>query len=153
MKISFLTSLIIMLFMVSCHQQDENETIVELKVPMDSPTNQVLPIPSKDTLHVLNTNGDTLVLDLQMDSIGQHHNIPIKIQSGKNLFGELSSKDSMANIRFTQIEMPDLKFDGPFGRNLKYKIKDTGEYHLIIGQNLMAGDPWKGDFTLKTWVK
>jgi small nuclear ribonucleoprotein (snRNP)-like protein len=153
MKISFTAGFVLLMLLAGCQQQNDNEIVKELKVPMHSPTDNQTQRPSKNTTHILNTDGDTLFVNLKMDSIGQHHNISIKVQSGKTIFGELSSKDSMANIRFTQIQLPDLKFDGPFGRNVRYNIKDTGEYHLIIGQNLMAGDPWKGDFILKAWVK
>ena len=61
--------------------------------------------------------------------------------------------DKAANIRFTQIAKPDQTFDGPFGRELSYSVKKPGRYALIIGQNLMAGDPWDGKFRLKVWVK
>ena len=61
--------------------------------------------------------------------------------------------DKAANIRFTQIAKPDQTFDWPFGRELSYSVKKPGRYALIIGQNLMAGDPWDGKFRLKVWVK
>ena len=141
-----------MLLIVSCHQQPK-----EINPEPNQPINNNLLKPSfaqpGDTTYALSVNGDTLILSLKIDSIGQHQNIPISVQSGKNIFAEVSSKDTLANIRFTQIQMPDLKFDGPFDRSLQYKIKDTGKYHLIIGENQMAGNPWKGEFILKAWVK
>ena len=88
-----------------------------------------------------------------MDSADRYLIIPVKISSGKELFARLSSKDKKANIRISQIEFPDNTFDGPFGRNLNYIIKLPGNYKIIIGQNMMAGDPWNGDFVLKIWVE
>ena len=88
-----------------------------------------------------------------MDSADRHLIIPVKISSGKELFARLSSKDKKANICISQIEFPDSTFDGPFGRNLNYIIKLPGNYKIIIGQNMMAGDLWNGDFVLKIWVE
>lgn len=153
MKFSIFTGLFSMVLIVSCTQQNNKESF--------NVKNHLLPVPgiaknkmtSKDTVYSLKTNGDTLVLDLQMDTIGQHHYIAIDIQRGKDLYGQLSSENRMANIRFTQIQMPDSTLDGPFGSDLQYKIKYDGIYRLNIGENQMAGDPWKGKFTLKAWVK
>ena len=88
-----------------------------------------------------------------MDSANQHVVVAINISSGKELFASLSSKDKNANIRISQIGFPDRAFDGPFGRTLDYKIKDTGIYKIIMGEDMMAGDRWSGKFILKTWVK
>lgn len=153
MKIANLIVFISTLFIVSCHQQDNQGKIYPLTQVIDSPTSIHITTPTKETKRILSVNGDTLILALKMDSLGKHQNIPLFIQSGKIIMGELLSKDPSANLRFTQIQLPDRKLDGPFGRNLHYDIKDTGEYHLIIGGNQMAGDPWKGDFILKAWVK
>lgn len=96
---------------------------------------------------------DTLAINLKMDSANQHITVPINITAGDTLFAFLSSKDKKANIRISQIGFPDSTFDGPFGNSLHYKIKDTGNYKIFIGEDMMAGDRWNGEFTLKTWVK
>lgn len=61
----------------------------------------------------------------------------------------LSSKDSIANIRFSQIIMPDSTADGPFGREIEYELTQKGTYKLLIHENMMAGDPWSGVFMVK----
>ena len=96
---------------------------------------------------------DTLLVNLKMDSFNKHLSVPVYVSSGRELFASLSSEDSKANIRISQIGFPDSTFDGPFGRNLKYPVKSAGYYEIIIGENMMAGDPWKGDFSVKIWVK
>lgn len=101
----------------------------------------------------LSVLSDTLVLKLAMDSANQHITVPLKIASGKELFASLSSEDKNANIRISQVGLPDSTFDGPFGRVLHYKMKTPGNYQLIIGENMMAGDRWKGDFVLRVWVR
>lgn len=101
----------------------------------------------------LSPGKDTLQLNLEMMNAGEHVTIPVNVLSGDSIFGQLRSNDQSANLRFTQIALPNQTFDGPFDRDLSYSIKKPGRYALIIGQNLMAGDPWSGKFTLKVWVK
>jgi hypothetical protein len=105
-----------------------------------------------DTLQKSLSPGDTLFFKLTMDT-GNHVTVPIKISAGKELFASLSSEDKKANIRVSQIEFPDSTFDGPFGRELQREINRHGNYKLIIGEDMMAGDRWKGNFLLKVWVK
>lgn len=107
----------------------------------------------KDSLKPsLSPGADKLVFNLTIDS-ASHSEVSFNITSGKNLFASLTSADKNANIRVNQIEFPDSTFDGPFGRELKYPLKNTGTYKIIIGENMMAGDRWNGSFTLKVWVK
>lgn len=53
------------------------------------------------------------------------------------------------NVRITQIVMPGNKTDGPFGLDIKYKLPRKGNYQLIVGHNMMAGDPEVCDFLLE----
>lgn len=77
----------------------------------------------------------------------------IPIRQGKQLTASLKTEDSLANIRINQIFTPDGKADGPFGRELKLVIKQQGTYKLIIAENLMQGDEWKGKFDLTVKVQ
>ena len=52
------------------------------------------------------------------------------------------------NVRINQIRQPGGAFDGPFGDSLSYTFKRNGDLQFIIGENLMAGDPYTGDFNL-----
>lgn len=52
------------------------------------------------------------------------------------------------NIRFNQIKSPDGKLDGPFSREVSYKLSGKGEVWLIIGKNLMAEGENKGIFSV-----
>jgi len=66
----------------------------------------------------------------------------------KTLYARLSSQDSLANIRFSQIFMPDGTMDGPFGRDMQYTLPSDGLYRISVHENMMAGDPWGGIFTV-----
>ncbi len=56
------------------------------------------------------------------------------------------------NLRISTITLPDGTTDGPFGQRLDYDIPSPGTVRLRIGESLMQGDPWGGDFTLKIQV-
>ena len=146
---------IIILFSgMSCHQADQKivttDSLVNIKP--DSIKNEMY--QANDTLtQSLSPGSDTLVFHLRMDTINQHLEIPLKVSSGKELNASLFSNDKKANIRISQIEFPDSTFDGPFGKDLRYKIKTPGNYKIIIGEDMMAGDRWTGDFVLKVSVK
>ncbi|EGK01012.1 hypothetical protein [Dysgonomonas gadei] len=62
----------------------------------------------------------------------------------KKITAQLYSTDSLANIRFSQITLPNGSMDGPFDRNLSYSIPSDGICKLSIHENMMAGDPWGG---------
>ncbi|USN57435.1 MAG: hypothetical protein H6766_03185 [Candidatus Peribacteria bacterium] len=49
-----------------------------------------------------------------------------------------------ANLRLSQIIMPDGSMDGPFGLDTTYDLTQNGGYQLILSENMMAGDPWSG---------
>lgn len=111
-------------------------------------------ITKRDSLsRVLSVHTDTLTLKLKMDSANEQVTVPVTISSGKELFASLSSADKKANIRISQVQLPDSTFDGPFGKDLHYLVKSPGNYKIIIGEDMMAGDKWSGDFVLKVFVK
>lgn len=139
---------------LSCNQNGNQKTLDQ---PLASIKNDSLKIERHSTIdsdkNILSPAKDTLVFKLKMDSANQHVTVPISITAGDSLFAILHSQDKKANIRISQIGFPDSTFDGPFGRELNYKIKNTGNYKIIIGEDMMAGDRWNGEFTLSTWVK
>ena len=68
--------------------------------------------------------------------------------AGTKLHGVLTSDDAQANVRFSQIIMPDGSADGPWAREIEYALTQSGTYKLIVTGNMMAGDPWAGTFTI-----
>jgi hypothetical protein len=61
---------------------------------------------------------------------------------------KINTKQKDFNIRFNQIKLPNGDYDGPFGRELSYDVKDKGEVWLIIGKSNMASGNTKGSFTV-----
>jgi hypothetical protein len=109
---------------------------------------------------VVASESGTIVLDLTGEA-GSELKFKVRKESGQtmtfrfhngefdHLHATLSSDDEAANVRFTQIIMPDGEADGPFGMEIDYELVKEGEYRLLVNENMMAGDPWEGEFTLE----
>ncbi|MGI8634944.1 MAG: hypothetical protein ACR2KZ_06040 [Segetibacter sp.] len=79
--------------------------------------------------------------------------VNVPVTKGDKLMVRLIPEGSVANIRINQLFMPDGKADGPFGRRMDMKIRQHGDYKIIVGENLMQGEEWKGNFTLTVKVE
>ena len=53
------------------------------------------------------------------------------------------------NIRFNQIKLANGDYDGPFGREISYDIKQKGEIWLIVSKSNMASGETKGKFEIE----
>lgn len=143
-------SLLLLIFLLSCANQpaEKEEKALQGDSVIDDTAVLTEPV-SAEPLHA----GDTLTRALRLTNGEDRVDVSFIVDRGDSLFARLSSADQNANIRITQIEMPDSTFDGPFGRDLKYRLKQHGKYKLIMGPNMMAGDPWSGDFSVAIWAK
>ena len=95
-------------------------------------------------------NGDMLPLKISDEFTQEQQQMIIKIKNfkGTKIEGKVTSTNPQLNIRFNQIRMANGEFDGPFGEDLNYDIKEKGEIWLIIGKNLMASGENTGKFTV-----
>lgn len=93
-------------------------------------------------------NGDMLPINFEDELTADHGQMIIKIKNfkGDKISGTVTSLKPGLNIRFNQIRMADGEYDGPFGAQINYDIKDKGEIWLIIGKNLMATTETTGKF-------
>jgi hypothetical protein len=71
------------------------------------------------------------------------------IKKPENIIARIIPDKAGCNVRFNQIVMPGNKTDGPFGLELNYKLPRKGSYKLIVGHNMMAGDPEVCDFRIE----
>jgi hypothetical protein len=62
---------------------------------------------------------------------------------------KISTRDSVANLRISQIIDSKGNSDGPFGREIDYKILEKGIHQIIVSESQMAGEPWGGKFTFE----
>lgn len=145
---------LIFIALISCHQGEKNKLIENSFADIKNDTQKSgINISNDTSQNSLSNLSDTLVLNLKIDSINDHLTVPINITAGKVLNASLSAADSNANIRINQVELPDSTFDGPFGKEIHYKMTTPGNYKIIIAENMMAADQWRGDFILRIWVR
>lgn len=89
----------------------------------------------------------------KMKGINHLVTVYIPVKQGKQLTAAIVPEDSVANVRINQIFTPDGRADGPFGRELKRRLRQQGTYKLIIAEDMMQGDEWKGNFKLTIRVE
>lgn len=155
--------LIILFFaLVSCRGTPTNTTNADTNVTTNSfDTTEIDSVsnieandqPNDSTINIRFPKGGTsITVTGKMKGINHPITVYIPVKQGKQLTATLIPEDSTANIRFNQIFTPDGKADGPFGRELKRELHQQGTYKLIIGENLMRGEEWKGKFSLTVSV-
>ena len=146
--------IVIFCFLISCTDQNKavKGKMTEDTIAIDSTKKESIKFRNILAEKSLFTGSDTLFFNLKMDSSNQNISVPIHVYTGKKIGAAVYSSDEKANIRISQIGYPDSTFDGPFGRGVIFNLKDTGEYKIIIAENMMAGDKWFGDFNLKVWI-
>lgn len=106
-------------------------------------------LPSDSGYIKLGTITDGEIFFQTRKELNQTIYIEFRSEGYKKVSADLSSPDSLANIRFSQIFLPDGTMDGPFGRHLDYQLPADGIYKLSVHENMMAGDPWGGDFRIR----
>ena len=111
------------------------EPKVEFVAPSDSGIIQLKLVDGEAHIRTRKSPDQTIYIEFQSEG-------------DETLTAHLSSSDAIANIRFTQVIMPDGTMDGPFGRDMEYKLPTKGLYKISIHENMMAGDPWGGESTI-----
>lgn len=95
-------------------------------------------------------NGEMLPIEIEDEFTENDQQMIIKIKNftGKNIDGKIDPTNPKMNIRFNQIKLPMGDYDGPFGRDIHYDIKEKGEIWLIIAKSNMASGDVTGKFTV-----
>lgn len=97
-----------------------------------------------DSVIVLEAKGDSDTLHADIRKDYQQIHIQVPVTGTRNLMVQLTPEGPDRNVRISQIEMPDGKTDGPFGRTMQYKTLKKGVYTLIIARSNMADGIVKG---------
>jgi len=99
---------------------------------------------------VRTVDGEHLPITLGEEFTKDNQELVLKITDFTNpeIKAKISTKEKDFNIRFNQIKLANGDYDGPFGRDLTYTLKDKGEVWLIIGKSNMASGNTKGSFTV-----
>lgn len=131
------------LLLCACNNSPRQAATVSTSEDATSPTNTVLHPAEADTITLNIQNGKATARIYKVAD--QHINIKFNAGDFTRMTGTVTSPDSTANIRFSQILMPDGQMDGPFGRDISYNLDKRGNYVLFLHENQMAGDPWAGE--------
>lgn len=105
----------------------------------------------RDTI-ILLKDGEAFVKGhISADKSQRTYTLPV--WKGQTITAILSPAKKGGNVRISQVQKPGGSFDGPFGDSLHYTLKSHGDLRIIIGENLMAGKPYTGDFILHVTVR
>lgn len=87
-----------------------------------------------------------MTMDGNITGFGDLISYEFEALKGQTLNASVKPKNGKGNVRINQIRFPDGKADGPFGDTMTYKLTESGNWKLIIGEDMMAGEPWKGAY-------
>lgn len=111
--------------------------------------NDLTEVKNGEIIKVVDGEKLPLLIDEKFTDKNQKLILKIRNYQKPDLKASVLPKNNNMNIRFNQIKTPDGKYDGPFGREISYKIPKSGEVWLIIGKNLMADGEIEGDFSVR----
>lgn len=101
------------------------------------------------TAHIsLDKKDPAKIISGKLKGNGESIKIYIDVKAGESLHMFIEPEEQNANIRLNQIIYPGGRSEGPFSRDQKFVLKNTGQYQLIIGNNLMAEGKTKIAFNL-----
>ena len=138
---------VILAIMFACCSKNWKEKPDPNSTVFDTQRSEILIPSSTDLIKIDLTDGEGSATIQKNEN--QTVYIEFSSKGSKKLSAHLSSPDSLANIRFSQIFMPDGKMDGPWGRDMEYVLPVDGTYKISVHENMMAGDPWAGVFKVE----
>lgn len=98
--------------------------------------------------------GSTQVtLNGNIKGFGQNIPYVFEVSKGQKLTASVKPKTGEGNIRIGQIIDPSGKADGPFGEQMTYSLNESGDWKIILSENMMSGDPWAGEYLLTVEIK
>lgn len=98
--------------------------------------------------------GSTQVtLNGSIKGFGQNIPYVFEVSKGQKLNATVKPKTGEGNIRIAQIIDPSGKADGPFGDQMTYNLNESGDWKLVLSENMMSGEPWAGEYLLTIEIK
>ena len=96
-------------------------------------------------------NADMIPLTITDEFTPKVQKLVLKIKNfdRAKIVGTITPENPQMNIRFNQMKLANGDYDGPFGRELNYEIKEKGEIWLIIAKSNMASGDATGKFKIR----
>ena len=107
----------------------------------------------KDIRVEFSVGSTQVTLNGNIKGFGQNIPYVFEVSKGQKLNASVKPKTGEGNIRIGQIIDPSGKADGPFGDQMTYKLNQSGDWKLIINENMMSGEPWAGEYLLTIEIK
>jgi hypothetical protein len=150
-KLFWIAATMLLLFNPGCNHAGKspepvNKTPGPLAAPAIIETIDTINAGGRDTTILLKDGEAFISGHITANKSGPVYTLPA--HKGQTVTAIIKPVKSRGNVRINQIQQPDGAFDGPFGDSLSYTFKKSGNIRFIIGENLMAGDPFTGDFIL-----
>ena len=104
----------------------------------------------KDRVIIRMADGERVPFTIGEEFTKDHDKLILKISnySKPQIKAKIETQQKDFNIRFNQIKLPNGQMDGPFMREITYKVPEKGEVWLIIGKNNMADGNTTGSFSV-----
>lgn len=140
----------VLLLLFACNESHQKTNRQELVVTRSSDSLRVHNI-------ILPDDSGHVFLDLERGHIkrrirkqpGQTVTLEFTRHDSARVYAWLTSEDSLANIHFSKIIMPNDRYTGPFEKILKYDLLQEGIYRITVDEDRTAGGPWGGVFQVK----
>lgn len=129
----------------------EKETSQSVKKNIPPPVSDTIDAGGRDTMILLKDGEAFIKGHINAGKSKLTYTLPA--WEGQKVLAVLTPLTKGGNVRINQVQLPGGDFDGPFGDTLRLQLKNSGKLKLIIGENLMAGKPYNGDFLLHVRVK
>lgn len=109
---------------------------------------------SSDGIRVTFPVGSTEVsIDGEISGLGEQKTYIMEVKEGQKLNASVKPADGEGNIRISQIINPKGEADGPFGPSVTYDLNASGDWKIVLSEDQMAGDSWKGEYVLTIDIK
>lgn len=125
------------------------EGVFPISEPETKPTDAFRVVEGNKIIKTI--NGDMIPLKIHDEFTGDQQEYVLKIKNfnGNKISGKILPENPEMNIRFNQIKLANGDYDGPFGREISYDIKQKGEIWLIVSKSNMASGETKGKFEIE----
>ncbi|WP_293955029.1 MULTISPECIES: hypothetical protein [unclassified Sphingobacterium] len=80
---------------------------------------------------------------------GKTDTIFISVHQADSALIKIKTPMDTANVRISQLFLPNGSADGPFGQELAYRFKDVGQYHITVNENKMIGNHYSGPYVVQ----
>ncbi|MBC7889984.1 MAG: hypothetical protein H7Z13_19070 [Ferruginibacter sp.] len=149
LKINYITGIVLVLLHLGCNQTNETANYT----PENNAIQAIDTIYASDRDTVILLNDGEAFIKGHINTNKKQPKYTLPVWKGQAVTAYVKPLTKNGNIRINQVQKPGGVFTSPFDDSLSYTIETNGNILFVIGENLMAGDPYTGEFILHITVK